>query len=268
MPIPRLQLFELEDFAWFPGTIRNLATDYLHFVETRFALHRPAIPLLAQILERANTTQLIDLCSGGGGPVAAACDALHDLGFAVRFTLTDKYPNIDAYRRLCELNEGLNFISGAIDATRVPKELRGIRTIFNSFHHFAPDDARLVLKCAVESGHPIGIFEIPERSVAAIVPLLLTPLFVTIATPFIRPFLWRRLVWTYLLPLVPLTCWWDGLVSQLRAYTANEMLELTRGLTEYDWTAARAPIMGTHGSLTYLIGVPKGVWQCDRCNPA
>lgn len=37
MPLPRLQLFELEDLTWFPHTIRDLATDYLHFMETRFA---------------------------------------------------------------------------------------------------------------------------------------------------------------------------------------------------------------------------------------
>ena len=260
MPIPRLQLFELEDFGWFPRTIRDLATDYLHFMEMQFALHRPVVPLLREILERTNTTQFIDLCSGGGGPVAALCQALRNLGFAVRFTLTDKYPNIDAYRRLCELNgQDLCFISDAIDATRVPKELTGIRTIFNSFHHFAPDDAKLVLKSAVDAGQPIGVFEIPERSIATAAPLLLTPLFVAIATPFIRPFQWRRLLWTYLAPLVPLTCWWDGIVSQLRAYTAGEMLDLTRGLTEYAWTAARVPLVGTPGNLTYLVGIPKAV---------
>ncbi len=34
MPLPRLQLFELEDLTSFPHTIRDLATDYLHFMET------------------------------------------------------------------------------------------------------------------------------------------------------------------------------------------------------------------------------------------
>ena len=52
--------------------------------------------------------------------------------------------------------------------------------------------------------------------------LLLTPLAVGLATPFIRPFRWSRLFWTYVIPLVPLTCWWDGVVSQLRAYTPAE----------------------------------------------
>jgi hypothetical protein len=44
--LPRLQLFELEDLRWFPSTIRDLATDYLRFMETRFALHKPVVPLI------------------------------------------------------------------------------------------------------------------------------------------------------------------------------------------------------------------------------
>jgi hypothetical protein len=115
-----------------------------------------------------------------------------------------------------------------------------------------------VLQCAVEARQPIGIFEIPERTVATMIPLLFTPLFVAMATPFIRPFQWRRLLWTYLFPLVPLTCWWDGLVSQFRAYTVSELMGLTREFdADYEWNAARVPIGATPGHLTYLVGIPR-----------
>ena len=56
MSLPRLQLFELEDLPWFPPTIRDLATDYLHFIETRFRLHECVIPILRKALERSNTS--------------------------------------------------------------------------------------------------------------------------------------------------------------------------------------------------------------------
>ena len=36
MPLPRLQLFELEDLEWFPHTIRDLALDYLGFMGSTF----------------------------------------------------------------------------------------------------------------------------------------------------------------------------------------------------------------------------------------
>ena len=91
MPIPRLQLFELEDFPWFPSTIRDLATDYLHFMETRFALHKPVIPLLRDILQQSKAAGIVDLCSGGGGPVPAAREALRECGMAVSYTHLDVY---------------------------------------------------------------------------------------------------------------------------------------------------------------------------------
>ena len=69
MRIPRLHLIELEDQPWFPATIRDLATDYLHFIETRFALHQPAVVLVVEVLQRSDSTHMVDLCSGGGGPI-------------------------------------------------------------------------------------------------------------------------------------------------------------------------------------------------------
>ena len=64
MPLPRLHLFELEDQPWFPHTIRDFATDYLRFVEAKFALHKPVVPLVRDVLERSGAVQVVDLCSG------------------------------------------------------------------------------------------------------------------------------------------------------------------------------------------------------------
>src|SRR5262249_59485151 len=88
--------------------------------------------------------------------------------------------------------------------------------------------------------------------------LFLTPLVVGLATLFIRPFWWRRLLWTYLVPLVPLTCWWDGAVSHLRAYTPAELEQLADevGVDGYSWRAGRVPLGSAPGRLTYLIGYP------------
>jgi len=91
-----------------------------------------------------------------------------------------------------------------------------------------------------------------------ILPVVFTPLFVALATPFIRPFRWGRLFWTYVVPLVPLTCLWDGLVSQLRAYTVEELDRLTGDLApdSYQWRTDRVPIPSTPGHVTYLFGYP------------
>ena len=209
MPLPRLQLVELEDLAWFPHTIRDLPTDYLHFMETRFALHEPVVPLLRTMLESSKTSCVVDLCSGGGGPVLAIYEALAADEIHVQFTLTDKFPNIAAFQRLSSAYpSGVRYIADPVDATNVPKNLVGLRTMFNAFHHFAPRRPRMVLESAVQARRPVCIFEIPERSSLMMAPFLFTPIFVVLATPFIRPFRWKRLLWTYVVPLIPLTCWW------------------------------------------------------------
>ena len=218
MRLPRLQLFELEDLAWFPHTIRDLATDYLHFMEERFALHKPVVPLLRDQIGRSAATQIVDLCSGGGGPVRAIHESLLAAGLQVHIILTDKFPNIAAFSRLAARHpEGISYRPDSVDATDVPRELAGLRTVFNAFHHFDPQAARSVLESAVGARQPIGIYEIPERRLLMMVPFLFTPFYVALATPFIRPFRWERLLFTYVIPLIPLTCWWDGLISAWRA---------------------------------------------------
>lgn len=258
--IPRLHLFELEDLQWFPTTIRDLATDYLHFMERRFRLHEPVVPLLQEVLDETGCRQVVDLCSGGGGPIPALQQALASVGPSVHFTLTDRYPNLAAFEQVASDSGGaITYLSQPIDARAVPNSMKGVRTIFNSFHHFQPTVARAILREAMRARQPIAIFEIPERSVSTLIPLLLTPLVVWLATPWMRPFRWGRLLWTYAIPLVPLTCWWDGIVSQLRAYSPAELEALVAPLTDggYVWKVGKVPIRSTIGHVTYLIGLPE-----------
>ena len=255
----RLHLFELEDQPWFPAVVRDLATDYLHFIETRLALHRSIAPVLAAALRRTGSSNLVDLCSGGAGPIPSLLKDLDAEGVTVRATLTDLYPNVSALDRTRAMSDGrITFEMDSVDARAVPPRLTGFRTMFNGFHHFRPSDATAILRNAADAGQPIGIFEVSRRTLKTILPIILMPLFVWIATPFMRPFLWRRLFWTYLVPLVPLTCLWDGLVSQLRAYTPAELEALGHAADPTtEWQAGLVPIGTTPGLATYLVGYPR-----------
>ena len=92
--IRRLHLIELEDQRWFPAQLRNLGTDFIRFVAERFGMFRPVIPRFKEALIYARSDEVLDLCSGGGGPVAQVSELLEEMGWPVRFTLTDKYPNL------------------------------------------------------------------------------------------------------------------------------------------------------------------------------
>ncbi len=252
----RLHLFELEDQPWFPATIRDLATDYLQFIQARFRIDRAMTPHIARVLESTGTRRIIDLCSGGSGPLLLLIGDLAGRGIDVKATLTDLFPNVPAFSEIAAAANGrIDFERESVDARHVPARLAGLRTIFNGFHHLAPADARAVLHAAAAAGQPIAIFELSERSVRTL-PVLLTPLAVWLATPFMRPFKWRRLFWTYVLPMVPLTCLWDGIVSQLRAYTVPELEAMSRGSAPMRWDIGQVPIAKGRGRLTYLLGFP------------
>src|SRR5262249_52994119 len=131
--------------------------------------------------------------------------------------------------------------------------------LFSSFHHFRPEAARGILKDAVRSRQGIGVFEATQRSLPALLAMLLTPLFVLLITPFIRPWRLSRLFWTYLLPVVPLVVLFDGIVSCLRTYTPAELRALAAsvpGSDTYVWEIGEQ--RGRPGTLpvTYLVGYP------------
>lgn len=252
----RLHLFELEDQPWFPAVVRDLATDYLHFIQHALKLERAVLPLVRKAMAEGKTTKIVDLCSGGSGPVPALVERLNAEGTPATATLTDLYPNVAAFAAISAASRGaITFESGSVDARAVPPSLAGLRTIFNGFHHLKPADAQSVLHAAAAARQPIAIFEVSERSLRTL-PVLLTPLFVWLVTPFMRPFLWRRLLFTYPIPLVPLTCLWDGIVSQLRAYTVDELHGLVEGSAPMRWEAGQIPIAKGRGRLTFLTGVP------------
>jgi hypothetical protein len=254
--VRRFHLFELEDQPWFPATIRDLATDYLQFIQTRFRLDRAMAPLIRRALQASGATRIIDLCSGGSGPMLLLVKDLAAEGLPLRATLTDLFPNTPAFAKIADASGGLiDYEPGPVDARAVPPALTGLRTIFNGFHHLKPDDARAVLHAAAAAGQPIAIFEVSERSPRTL-PVILTPLFVWLVTPWMRPMTWRRLLWTYPLPLVPLTCLWDGIVSQLRAYTPAELRQMCQGSRPMTWEVGQIPIAKGRGRLTYLIGFP------------
>lgn len=254
----RIHLFEFEDLGWFPSALRNYGTDFLQFLSNKTKLFKPAIPLLEEALEKAGTTQIIDLGSGGGGGLLWLNSQLVEGMPELKVTLTDYYPNIPAFKRTKAEATNIDYVENSVDARDVPKNLVGLRTQFLSLHHFRPADAQLILQNAVDAKSPIAIFEGQERSVPSILAMVFSPLSVLFTTPFIKPFSLGRLIFTYLIPIVPLFVMWDGIVSSLRTYSVKEMEALVEKLNNkdsFEWKIGKAK--NGPAVVLYLIGVPK-----------
>ena len=140
----------------------------------------------------------------------------------------------------------------------MPKDLKGLRTQFLSLHHFKPNDAKQILQNAVDSESSIAIFEAQERSVASVFAMVFSPLTVLFTTPFIKPFKIGRIIFTYIIPLVPIFVMWDGVISALRTYSVKEMNQLVDSLNNkesFNWEIGK--IKSGPSVVMYLIGVKK-----------
>lgn len=251
----RIHALELEDQPWLPRLVRDYATDFLQVMIELGGAYDPVVPVINRALDSCGVHRIVDIGSGGGGPWVKLVDQIR-----AEVLLTDKYPSREAMERVRRrAGDRLRYHPDPVDAMRMPAQLAGFRTLFTALHHFRPEDAQAILADAVRQGQGIGAFEFSERSARGVLMTLVSPLFVLLFTPLIRPFRWSRLFWTYLVPVVPLVVLWDGVVSSLRSYTPEEMEAIARRASgeTYQWEVGqvrgRAPI-----PVTYLIGRPAG----------
>ena len=252
----RLQLFEVLDQAWCPQGVRQGATDYLEAITSRGDIYRSVEALFFAAIVACGAERVVDLCSGGGGPWLSKrwrlALAEHPPLSAV---LSDKFPSPALALRLGS-DPLVTCVDFPVDAARVPEFLRGFRTIFSSFHHFPDPVALEVMRDAVRWGDGFAMAEVTSRTLRAFVIMFLMPVFCWVLTPRMRPFRWSRLVLTYLIPVIPLVVFWDGIISCLRTRTPEELLSLARHFPQYEWQAGYAP--GGWLAPVYLIGQPKG----------
>jgi hypothetical protein len=251
----RLHLFEFEDQQWFPAFLRNYLTDFLQFLSNAAKMYKPVVPLIEKAMKSAGTRTIVDLGSGGGGGLLWLNSELKKFVPDLKIILTDFYPNISAFEFTKAKADNFEFVTAPVDARNVPPALKGLRTQFLSLHHFKPVNAQTILQNAVNSGSSIAVFEAQERTLRSLLAMLFSPVTVLVLTPFIRPFKVGRLVFTYIIPIVPLVVLWDGIVSSLRTYSVREMNGLVGRLDaahDYQWEIGR--IKSGPGVILYLWG--------------
>jgi hypothetical protein len=257
----RIDLFEFEDFAWFPNWMRSCLTRLIVVMHKFLKSSDDLIPILKRALSYSHYNTIIDLCSGSGGPMIEVFRGLREGKDErdVKLILTDLYPNLEMASKINDSTvKNLSYKTSPVNASNVDTELRGVRTMVGSFHHMKPDTARKILEDAKKNKVPICIYEISDNGFPtflwwATIPLIfLMALFIT---PFVRPLTWKQLFFTYIIPVIPLVFAWDGAVSNVRTYTLEDMDILLQGLESPDYKWERAKIKNRANKL-YLLGFP------------
>ncbi len=254
----RIHIFELEDQQWFPSFLRNYATDFLQFGANRFDMYKGVIPVIEKGMKLSKSETINDLASGGGGGWIKILEHLKVKHPDVKVLLSDYYPNIKSFEFLKKSDPAINFRTESIDAKTIKFENKALQTMFLSFHHFKPVYAKQILQNSVDNNNVMLIVESQDRSFQSLLAMFFSPISLWLMTPMIKPFSFLRIIFTYLIPILPIFVWWDGIISSLRTYSVDELKQMVlevKNSESYEWEineVKSGPIKNI-----YLLAYPK-----------
>ncbi len=257
----RRHLFEFNDSPWAPAALRETVIEALSRTLAWGRMLSGLVGPFREFVAQTGATEVLDLCAGAGGPAAILAGEIARAGATPpRFLMTDLQPHPEAWARLRAAHPGcIDFVSGPVDATRIPEGLGAgrARVVINALHHFRPGLAEAILRGACEGGSP-GVFvaEGFERSPLRFAPFALAGLPALAVNPLLSP---RRraekALYTWLTPVALAVSTWDGLVSTLRVYTEAELRAMVAPLGDaFTWTYGTYGFPGG-GRPCYFYGV-------------
>ncbi len=245
---------ELEDYDWFPAILRRHQTDFIGAMVEWTGIYAPLVPVLAHMRQNFGTTRITDLCTGSSNPMFYL---LGQLKQPTEVLLTDKFPFEPVRTAMGE--HTIELERASYDVLEVSLAPNTIHTIFNAFHHFDEEEQALILEKLQATRAPFLIVEILQPNALEFVRIALTTTFGQwLAAPFVRPFSWLRLLFTYVLPINIVTVLTDGLVSVAKSKPLAHYETLVKHTQQHGYRLAVRTVHTTLGTqLTIIEGYPQ-----------
>jgi hypothetical protein len=210
-----MKIKELEDYDWFPTILRKYQMEFIGIIVSKFSLYKQVATDIKKILIAANITKMVDLCSGSGEAAISVHRAINLPH--LQLTLTDLYP------QQISRNPNIKYAPNPINALHMPIEKDTLYTMYNAFHHFDKEEQKLLIEKIYEAKAQLYIVEIVRPTLMNFVQVTFAAtLGVLFLCPFIRPFEWKRLFFTYIFPLNILTVAIDGYISILKSKNVQQ----------------------------------------------
>ena len=268
----RIQLFEFEDFDWLPNVIRSGITSLIKVLHRMMGTSQVLAKIISETRDKFDFNQITDLGSGSGGPMIKTLTLLNESlpqNQKLQLLLTDKYPNQDVVERINNCtHSNIRYESESVDASLLGESPIGLKTMIASFHHMNPMDAKSILHSAEQSNQPILIYEIAKNNVPTLLWCLLLPLSLVILiimsmlmTVVVRPIKLSQLLFTYLIPIIPIIYAWDGQASLMRTYTFEDIISMLPNSSNdnYTWEIKDSYKLNGKKAGYYILGHPKKV---------
>jgi SAM-dependent methyltransferase len=215
---------------WAPAWYHLYMRRYLVFYYRLFQYFKLWIPAISDFIEKTGSHSYLECCAGSGEVLGLLVSRLpENLVRDKNFVLSDISPLPEFVEQVnAKPDSAIRYSEIPIDATRIPEKLDYPRIFINSFHHFPPETVSQIIDSSIQSKQGIIILEYVRHSVLGYLSMLSGSLMILVTLPFVvkpRDLPLMALL-TYILPLFPLMFLWDGIVSCLRVYSAEELSAL------------------------------------------
>jgi SAM-dependent methyltransferase len=233
----RYHLFEFCDQSWLPVRIRRGFHRALSGAEELFKIYEETASIIADCAKALSVDCILDVCSGTGRAIEMLIiNAKRKAIILPKFYVSDLYPSLEDFKALQNnYPNQIDFIEHRLDLEKSDIDDYRLVTIFSALHHFKPDKASLILNNLLEKGVSIIIFENFVREYKFIFLYLLGAPFIIVANAIallrsqaIPKYALFDILLTIIVPIFPIMLYFDGLVSILRTYRADEVKKMLK----------------------------------------
>ncbi|GAB1855990.1 hypothetical protein MHTCC0001_08250 [Flavobacteriaceae bacterium MHTCC 0001] len=264
----RKNLFEFEDYYWFPDAIRTGMTNLILVLHKMMDTTEVLSNLIIKFRDKVDFDNVVDLGSGSGGPMPDVIKRINEKSKTspLQLLLTDLHPNSKLVESINKDNdEYVSYHKTSVNAINLTEAPSGLKTMIASFHHMSPSNAKQILKSASGSKQPILLYEIAQNNIPFIIWLLLLPISLVILiimslfmTPFSKNLTLAQVFFTYIVPIIPITYAWDGQASLMRTYTFDDIKALLSDIEtpNYKWEMGDAVKENGKKLGYYVMGYP------------
>lgn len=218
---------QISNSKWFPGFLRGCMHEFMTWFVQRVNAAQPFLPVVEEGLKYTNGIVEVKMNVGAG------------------FETLDPLVPAEIPRSHIEVN---NFNA----------EQEGLYVFVNSFHQLDRIKAFEVLSTIARNNRPVVVLEGNNDSLWQVFGMVvIVPLTVLLTAPFVRPFRIERLVFTYLIPILPIVTCIDGFLALFKLYSPKDMEELVSTIPTrlYQWKSGKLD-NGRGGKIIYLLGHP------------
>lgn len=243
--------------SWVPAFIRRLMPEFLDFIVSLVEANKPFVSLI-KTNKKSNKEFYLHAPEVGGSSVILVQDLIKQYPGSPIFVLSDNLseerhehfkktiPNYKDQIKLIKLNEV------SVGNQNNEKVLFSI----NQAHLLSDSELLSQIHDLSELFDHILIGEGNNKSIRQVIGMLiLSPLVAWVCAFFVKPFRMSRIVFTYIIQIMPLMIAWDGTVALFKIRSPEKIQSLinTKSPTGWTWTSGKSP-NNRGGFVIYLYG--------------